>query len=147
MSPREKANHWLSMYIRLRDAIEFQKSHCVDIVGIQPHLITVQCCSCPFTGNWKTQFDCGHYFGRSTGGGQSALIYAENNNHAQCFDCNRYKDGNPGQYKIFMINKYGTQLLEDMEKINRHIVDMTPKTLLSIADMYKGLYEGLLELF
>lgn len=147
MGPREKANHWLSMYIRLRDAIKFQKSHGVDIVGIQPDLITVQCCSCPFIGGWRYNMDCGHYFGRSTGGGQSALIYHEDNNHAQCTNCNRTQAGNLGQYKIFMINKFGEDKLNEMEQQNRQITDMSGATLLAIADHYKGLYEGLLELF
>ena len=143
MTPIEKANNWFSKYIRLRDSIAWQKKNRVDIVGIQPENLTVCCCSCPRIGIW-TNFDAGHWLGR---GSNSGVYFNEKNAHAQCTNCNRTRNGNMGQYDVFMFNKYSQAEIEELQNNSKLIMDMGEKTLEAVAEMYKSLYEGLLEMF
>lgn len=145
MNLRQTTDFWCSQYIRLRDAISWNKQHDVDIAEIQPKLLVVKCCSCDFIADWP-HMEAGHYFGRSSGG-QSGVFYDERNLNAQCHTCNVTNAGNIPAYTEFMKEKYGEEVIEELRLKNKLIQDMGSLTLKSIADMYKSMFEGLLELF
>lgn len=71
------------------------------------------CISC---GTWDTvQWEAGHYRSR---GKASHIRYNEDNIHKQCHQCNVQLSGNQQQYRIFLIEKIGTERVEALENNN-----------------------------
>jgi len=68
------------------------------------------CISCGVTNT--DLFDGGHYFKAEL---FSGLIFDERNCHKQCRKCNRFLNGNELQYRIGLINRYGTEYVEQLE--------------------------------
>ena len=87
-----------SKFIRLRDA---------DWRG------NVKCISCSITKHWK-EMDAGHYIAV---GACSGLKYNENNVHAQCTSCNRFKSGNQINYRLSLVRKLGEKTVKNLESI------------------------------
>jgi len=56
--------------------------------------------------------DGGHFLPTS---GYSAIRYNTNQIHQQCVKCNQYQGGMPKEYRLFMIEKYGTEYVENLE--------------------------------
>jgi len=86
---------WWSLYIRLRDADENGN---------------IQCCSCQKEVFWKDS-DAGHFISRK----HRTTRYHEKNVHGQCRACNRFDDGNPPGYALFLIERHGIQILNDLQ--------------------------------
>lgn len=68
------------------------------------------CCTCNHRDSG--QFDGGHFLPTS---GYSAIRYNSNQIHLQCKNCNRFNGGMPKEYRVFMINKYGLEYVENLE--------------------------------
>lgn len=83
-----------SEYIRLRDS---------DENGY------IRCISCGRRVHW-TEADNGHFISR----GNMSLRFDERNCNAQCRVCNRSKDGNITGYRAGMIQKYGIEVIDDL---------------------------------
>lgn len=67
----------------------------------------VTCCAFkPFN-----QIDAGHYI-KST---YFHTRFDERNVHPQCVRCNRYLNGNESSYALFLIRKYGAEILEALD--------------------------------
>ena len=96
-SLREKLDRIYSRYIRLRDSREydFKYFRCISCGRVLPY----------------EQSDCGHYISRSN----MALRFCEDNTHAQCRSCNRFKDGNIIGYREGLIKKIGIKKVELIE--------------------------------
>ncbi len=143
MTPRDKANKWCSHYIRLRDAIEWNKQFAEDITGVDPKILKVKCCTCSTIKAW-VEMEAGHWIARSSGG-QSGVYYDERNIHAQCKGCNQYQSGRPKEYEEFMYKNYSPSVIAALRVNDKLIQDMSTRTLNAIAKMYKSMYEGLLK--
>lgn len=111
---KNKAQDVVNEYIRLRDG--------------------KICISCGFVGDGR-KWDAGHYLPR---GRNSLLRYHEDNIHAQCVQCNRYKSGNLVEYRANLINKIGLEKVEWLES-NRGTKKWKIEELQEIVDKYKGI--------
>ena len=63
----------------------------------------------------KENLQNGHYVPRNW----MALRYDERNNNCQCLVCNVFKKGNMDEYARFLIRKYGTGILEELNKLKK----------------------------
>lgn len=122
---RRHADEAFSAYIRARDSRE---------VGGKRMFVCISCGRLlPFS-----QADCGHYVNRAV----EALRYSEENCHAQCRHCNRFREGNMSGFRRGLVSMYGEQrvtLLEasknvkvkhgvaELELIARYYKDKTKK--------------------
>lgn len=70
------------------------------------------CISCGKPDNGQHQRHASHY--RSVGA-CSSLRYDERNVHASCSLCNNYLSGNLANYRVSMIEKFGSELVEWLE--------------------------------
>ena len=78
-----------SVYVRLRDIIPGTQGYC-------------RCITCGRMRKWN-EGDAGHGISR----GKLAVKYNEKNVHFQCKNCNKWKNGDPINYKIEMNKRYG----------------------------------------
>ena len=136
----------MSNYCRLRDALEWSRAHSIDVTGIQPQLLVVKCCTCKTIGTWKYKMQAGHFIPRGSRG-QSGVYYDERNVHAQCKDCNHYKEGNTLVYLDFMIGKYGQDTVDQLRVLDAQVRSYHSVDLLGFEIMYKQLYSELLKEF
>lgn len=94
------------------------------------------CISC---GTFKTpQFDAGHYFSANQ---FSGLMFNEDNVHKQCSQCNDYYSGNLLEYRAGLINRYGLEFVERLEKTkdNGRNYKYNKQELIDIKNKYKAL--------
>ena len=106
MPSQNKINDkWFSLYIRFRDAMEFQKE--VPDADIS----FGRCCTCGKIGQWK-YMDCGHFIPKGRGG-TSGVRWDERNAHLQCKLCNggfragkNIRAETDELYRKFMFEKY-----------------------------------------
>ena len=114
-NPKKITDKWFSLYIRLRDALEFQK----EISGVDVSF--GRCCTCGKIGQWK-YMDCGHFISKGLGGA-SGIRWDERNSHLQCKQCNAFRQGNYPEYEKFMLKKYGQKVIDELHikhKVNRY---------------------------
>jgi hypothetical protein len=89
-----KAQFWFNKYIRMRD-------------------VNNPCISC---NGWHTgQYHAGHY--RSVGSAPH-LRFNELNCHRQCSVCNNHLSGNLIKYRVGLVEKIGTEKVEQLENDN-----------------------------
>jgi hypothetical protein len=89
-----KAQFWFNKYIRMRD-------------------VNNPCISC---NGWHTgQYHAGHY--RSVGSAPH-LRFSELNCHRQCSVCNNHLSGNLIKYRVGLVEKIGTEKVEQLENDN-----------------------------
>jgi hypothetical protein len=69
------------------------------------------CCTC---GSQK-KLQAGHYISRR----YFSLRWDERNVHSQCQSCNIFHEGNKPRYAIYLINKYGQEILETLDRESR----------------------------
>jgi len=112
LTAKRRAWSACSKYIRLRDAIEFCKDKPDYRILPAGHLV-VKCCTCPDIKKWR-RMDAGHYKGRGMGG-WSGAYFDERNIHAQCKSCNGFYEGRKEIYAEFLKQKYGENILIDLE--------------------------------
>lgn len=132
-TPRKIADKWFSLYIRLRDAIEFQKETGDSDISYG------RCCTCGKIGQWK-YMDCGHFISRGSHGA-SGVRWDERNAHLQCKPCNGFHQGRYHEYEQFMLDKYGQETIDMLKFLDSH---QTHKyKIVGIGLMYKQMYEEL----
>ncbi len=113
-TPKTKASDAMSRYVRLRDAIEYCKKMDIDLSQFnEPEDIIVKCCTCGKVKSWL-YMQGGHFKGRGRGGGSGVYFMVENV-HAQCGNCNAFEGGKPKEYTEFMIEKYGQEIVGEIE--------------------------------
>lgn len=71
-----------------------------------------RCFTCGIKKNIK-ELDCGHYIKRQ----HLATRWLEENCAAQCWSCNRFRDGNKERYAVELEKKYGHGILQKLEQI------------------------------
>ncbi len=137
---KKKASEWMSRYCRLRDGIEYCRKYGVDVTQFnRPEDLIVKCCTCGAVKSW-IYMDGGHFIGRSIGG-SSGVYFDERNNHAQCGQCNAFKQGSPKEYEEFMLLKYSQAVVDELrlkDKTNNYKGQIE-----AIGLMYKEMYEDL----
>jgi len=90
----DKAWRLQSQYIKLRDS---------DWRGYG------NCCTCnEIVEAFTKKGHAGHYR-------HGFLDFNEKNINLQCSGCNRYRNGALDQYTIFLINKYGTKVIKELD--------------------------------
>jgi hypothetical protein len=90
------------------------------------------CVSCG--GSLGEKYDAGHYFSM---GGHKAVTFNEDNVHAQCVTCNRYKHGNLLEYQIGIEKRIGPERLLELHEKAHETRKYTPDELKYIIHTYK----------
>ncbi len=145
MGKKDKAWTACSKYIRLRDAQLWNRANYQDITGIQPKLLPVKCCTCPRIQIWP-RMDAGHFIPRGSRG-QSGVYFDERNIHAQCAECNSYKEGNTLVYLEYMTEKYGHPVVDELRALDLMVKSYGSVELMGYELMYKKMYKELLKEF
>ena len=131
---KQKAWRWCAKYIKLRDAIE-------DLL-VTKDISLVRCRAC---GKWlKTnskEAQASHYFSRGAGG-SSGVYFDERNIHICCYQCNCFRQGNMMAYREFMLEKYGQDVLDDLEFRHRNKI-YQQKDFIGFELYYKQEFERL----
>ena len=89
----KKLDRVFSLYIRLRDSGEGYG----------------KCCTCGKVGHYK-EMDAGHFQTRAFHGTR----YDERNVNLQCRFCNRFREGCGPDYFLFMQDKYGDEVIDEI---------------------------------
>lgn len=94
-----------------------------------PHCVT---CGSPTT-------EAGHFIAnseRKADLGGNELWYDPRNVNGQCSRCNRWLSSNPIQYTIFMEEKYGFGIVQELRKLHRIARKWTPDEVENIVVQY-----------
>lgn len=97
------------------------------------------CISCGKKDDWKS-LDCGHYIPKTAG---LSIYFHEKNNHAQCTGCNRFRHGNLAAYAIALRQKYGPNILEELDAERRKIKKYTVSEYQELTKHYAELIKTL----
>ncbi len=117
MSPKiKKLDDVFSRYIRLRDTRNGWG----------------RCISCGAPIRFET-CDAGHYISRR----HIATRWNEENVHAQCVECNRYRDGNIEHYRRALIRKYGVHHVAYLEQRKNAAAHLDDEMLDILIDYYQ----------
>ena len=68
------------------------------------------CISC--NQSWSDNFQAGHFYKAEL---YSNLKFHPDNIHGQCQKCNLFNDGNESGFRVGLINRYGTEFLNDLD--------------------------------
>lgn len=132
-----KAKAWsaFSLYIRTRDAIRTTG-------GIED----CTCCTCGAIkkrrGTAGDGIQAGHW--PAINNRSNAVLFVEQGIHGQCYQCNVLKYGNPPAYDKFMLDTYGTEVMEKLRPLRWETVKYTIAQFNEIEDSYKARTEALL---
>ncbi len=134
MTPKQEAWKWCSLYIRHRDALEYQAKFPETDFG------WVKCCTCDRIIHIKKNADAGHYIDRGSGG-LSGVYFDERNIHTQCKPCNasfyvgRDRPDVKAVYDKFMLEKYGQETIDVLHFLDKN--QSYKHKILGIGLMYK----------
>lgn len=90
------------------------------------------CCSCGQTKPYE-QADAGHYINRR----YMATRWREDNVHAQCRYCNRFREGNGSGYTRFILRTYGMDRLDLLDGLKNETVKFTDVEIELMINDYK----------
>ena len=131
-----------SRYCRLRDALDYCKKWDIDLRHFKRvEDLPVLCCSCDHVKSW-IRMDAGHFIPRGKGG-MSGVYFDERNINAQCKQCNAFKQGNFLGYFTFMLNKYGKEVVDELELLDK--TNSCKYKLLGLEIYYKEAYQRLVK--
>lgn len=140
-TPKQRAWDWCSKYIRLRDAIEYQKKYPEVDLG------WVKCCTCPRIIHIKKNADAGHYIPKGRGGA-SGVYFDERNLNTQCKPCNggfskgtNIRANVDEAYHQFMLEKYGHEVVNMLHFLDKN--QSYKDKFIAIELMYREMYEAL----
>jgi len=138
---KQKASDWMSKYVRLRDALDYCWRMGIDLTQFKKwNDLPVDCCYCGKIIICK-KADAAHYYSRGIGGGSGAY-FDERNVNTSCKSCNAF-GGDHRKYGVFMLEKYGPDILDKLEILHKSGRTYTDKKLIGLALFYKGAFEGL----
>jgi len=84
--------------------------------------------------------DCGHFLGRKV----DATRWDLRNTNCQCRSCNWKHNDNPMPYTYYMINKYGREVLLELENLYKEHRKITVPELREMLREYKEVYKQML---
>ena len=93
----------------------------------------VSCVTCGVRKHWK-ELDAGHYIAK-TGG--LSIYFEEKNLAPQCTGCNRFRHGNLAQYALYLIGKYGDQILEELDWKRKQTISISNGEYKKLIEVYK----------
>ena len=144
MKALEEATKWMSLFVRLRDAIEWNNKFPEDITGCEPNLLYAACVTCGVIKPWK-KMDAGHFIPKGKGG-ESGVRFDERNVNIQCKSCNAFHQGRALDYENYMREKYGQKVIDELRRNDIALKHQRKQTeLMAIALHYKDLYNELLD--
>lgn len=123
---KDKLWKTISLYVRLRDSDE--RGYC-------------KCISCDKVRPYK-EMDAGHFFPKTDG---LAIYFHEDNIHAQCDYCNRYKHGNLYYYEKALRDKIGDKAIKELERLSRTTKKFTIAEYQAMIDYYNDQVDFLKE--
>lgn len=124
---RSTANHYFSKYILLRDAIP-------------PDRDCVRCCTCGrILIRLSRHSHAGHFISKGMGG-SSGVYFDERNVHPQCYNCNKWMQGNAIEYHAYMLKCYGADIVEELRR-KHHLP--RPHSIDEYGIMYREKYKEL----
>ena len=97
----------------------------------------IKCCTCGSYRRW-IEVDAGHYIPR----GHNSVRYDERNVHPQCKQCNM-NGGEPGAYTLFLIDKYGQDVIESLTSDGNKLKQFKCDELQEIITHYDREYKKL----
>lgn len=143
MTPKQKAWQWCSKYIRLRDAIAYQKQYPEVDLG------WVKCCTCRRIVHIKKNADAGHWITRGSFGA-SGVYFDERNINTQGKLCNggfscgkNIRASVDAAYDKFMLEKYGEKVMDELRFLNMN--QSYKYKIEAIGVMYREMYQALLK--
>lgn len=94
------------------------------------------CCTCGAVGTEVGHFKHnGDKPNKNLGGNE--LWYFRKNLHLQCGRCNRWMSGNLAEYAVFLEEKYGAGILQEIQRLYNKPKKWTIPELLEIEELYK----------
>ena len=114
---------YFSIYIRKRDA---------DKDGF------VNCVSCGKRMHWK-ESSAGHYYPKTT----LSMYFEEKNVHNQCNGCNLFRRGNLQPYALYLIKRYGEEILKELEWKRRQLIQIHDNEYEKFILLYKNKIKSL----
>lgn len=124
-----KAWKAFSRYIRVRD--------CLLTTGKPDHGI---CCTCGKAVEYKYS-QAGHFIS----GRRNAVLFSEKGVHLQCYGCNIGRGGALHEYWLFMEEKYGRPVIDQLIRESKETVKYTKQDYQDIAKEYHDKIEELLD--
>jgi hypothetical protein len=112
----KKLDAAFSQYIRIKDA----------------RMGDATCVTCGVTKPWK-ELQNGHFYTR----GRYPTRWDETNCHVQCMRCNVMLKGNYIPYTKYMIDRYGREYVDELERISLSTVKYPTPTLMEMLEHYK----------
>lgn len=114
-----------SQYIRFRDANED---------GI------TQCATCGKRAFWKGEgMQAGHF----NPGRHNAILFDERGVNTQCYHCNVGLKGAPREYNAFMLEKYGQEIIDELDALAKTTRQFFKPELISMVADYTARLEEL----
>ena len=131
----------MSKFVRLRDAIEYCKSHGIDLSQFnRPEDTIGKCCTCGTVKSW-IRMDAGHCIGRGIGG-SSGVYFDERNVNLQCKQCNAFRQGARPEYEIFLKEKFGDDTIDELTRLH-HTNIYKEAEIIALGMYYKQEYKKL----
>lgn len=117
----KSAWYWFSRYVKLTECMETTGSYEQGI-----------CCTC------KTLFpyyslDAGHFIPNRS----NSILFHIDLVHIQCKICNRENSGEYDKYKLYMIDRYGEEKVEMLERLKFSTLKLYETDYRNIRDRYK----------
>jgi hypothetical protein len=102
-----------------KNTVKYWKKKCWDLFS---EVIRLRDCNGGVYGNCVTcgarkhfsELQCGHFIP----GHHNSVIFDLRNAHAQCFHCNIGLKSNPIRYYKFMLDKYGVEVIDELDKLD-----------------------------
>ena len=91
-----------------------------------------ECVTCGHVGHY-TDMDGGHFVSRR----HNATLLVEENIHPQCKGCNKFRNGAPDDYALFMIDTYGLDAMRELIALKYQTRKFTDIELLELIAEYK----------
>jgi len=122
---KEEAWKEFSKYIRLRD--------CLLTTGTKDYGL---CFTCGRKKHFK-DLQAGHFLD----GRWNSILFDEEGVHAQCRQCNLFKNGNKEEYEPKMIELYGKEKVEEMKARKQIVKRFTIEELIKLKEYYREEYK------
>jgi len=117
-----------SFYIRLRGSVEYDGEK------------MAICVTCKSMKRWQDQQN-GHFFTR----GRQSTRWDEMNCNVQCMRCNVFLKGNYINYTYYMIDTYGREAVDDLERKSLKSIKIPSTKLKEMIEYYSGQVDLLLK--
>lgn len=121
---KKKAWTWFSLYIRTRGS-DGDFNTCVTCKRVYP-IKSLQ------AGHWLP-------------GRHNSVLFDPRNCHPQCYGCNVPNKGNPIKYYHFMEETYGSEVMDELEELDKHPIQFKVVDLQELEELFKDRYKKLLK--